>query len=73
MKQRKKLFENFLVLILSPLTVSKFTVHDSFSFVEEVANLDANCIMASLEVESLFTNIPIDEIIENCINNDLFK
>ena len=25
--------------------------------------------MASLDVESLFTNIPLDETIENCINN----
>ena len=28
--------------------------------------------MASLEVESLFTNIPLDETNENCIN-DLFS
>ena len=28
--------------------------------------------MASLDVESLFTNIPLDETIENCIN-DLFS
>ena len=59
----------FLVPILSPLTVNEFIVHDSFSFAEEVVNFDANCIMASLDVESLFTNIPLDETIENCINN----
>ena len=45
----------FLVPILSPLTVNEFTVHDAFSFAEEVANIDANCIMANLDVESLFT------------------
>ena len=45
----------FSVSILSPLTVNEFTVHDAFSFAEEVANIDANCIMASLDVESLFT------------------
>ena len=61
----------FLVPILSPLTANEFTAHDSFSFAEEVVNFDANCIMASLDVESLFTNIPLDETIENCIN-DLF-
>ena len=59
----------FLVPILSPLTVNEFTVHDSFLFAEEVANFDANCIMASLDVESLFTNILIDETIENCITD----
>ena len=61
----------FLVPILSPLTVNEFTVHDSFSFAEEVVNFGTNCIMASFEGESLFTNIPLDETIENCIN-DLF-
>ena len=57
----------FLVSILSSLTVNEFTVRDSFSFAEEVANFDADCIMASLNVESLLTNIPLDEIRENCL------
>ena len=61
----------FLVPILSPLTVNEFTVHDSLPFAEEVVNFDANFILASLDVESLFTNIPLNETIENCIN-DLF-
>ena len=61
----------FLVFILSPLTVNEFTVHGSFSFAEEVVNFDGTCIMVSLDVESLFTNIPLDETIENCVN-DLF-
>ena len=65
----------FLVPILSPLTVKKFTVHDSISFALEVVNFNANCIMASLDIESLFTNIPLDETLGNCIkglfsNND---
>ena len=55
----------FLVPILSLLTVNEFTVH------AEVVNFDANCIMASLDIESLFTNIQLYETIENCIN-DLF-
>ena len=58
----------FLVPILSPLNVNKFTSYDSFSFAEDIVNFDANCIMTSLDVESLFTNIPMDETIENCIN-----
>ena len=56
----------FLVPILWPLTVNEFTVHDSFSFAEEVANFDSYWL---LDVESLFTNIPLYEAIENCINN----
>ena len=58
----------FLVPILWPLNVNEFTVHDSFSFAEEVVIFDANCIRASLDVESRFTNIPLDGTI-NCTNN----
>ena len=65
--------EKFLVPVLSPLTVNEFTVHDLFSFAEEVTNFDANCIMASLDVESLFTNIPLDETTENCINDVFYN
>ena len=39
---------------------------------KEVANIDDNCIMASLDVEGLFSNLPLDETIENCID-DLFS
>ena len=62
-----------LAPILSALTDNEFTVQDSFQFVEEVASFDANCIMESLDVKSLFTSIPLDEIIENCINNFFSK
>ena len=55
------------VLILSHLTVNEFKVHDSFA--EEVADFDANCIMERSEIESLFTNIPLDVTVENCIND----
>ena len=36
---------------------------------KEVANIDDNCIMASLDVEGLFSNLPLDETIENCIDD----
>ena len=29
--------------------------------------------MASLDVENLFTNIPLEETIENCINDSFFE
>ena len=64
----KDLFVLRMFKFLSPLTVNEFTVHDSFSFAEEVVIFDANCIRASLDVESRFTNIPLDGTI-NCINN----
>ena len=62
----------FLVPILKPLTINEFTVKDSFSFANEVTTFDKKCIMASLDIESLFTIIPLDETIDNCIY-DLFQ
>ena len=62
----------FLVPILSLLDINEFTVHDSFSFAKELDNFDTNCIIASLDAKSLFTNIQLDETIESCIN-DLFS
>ena len=57
--------------ILSPLTSNDFLVHDPFSFAEEVSSFCPDHFMVSLDVESLFTNIPLNEIIDICID-DLF-
>ena len=62
----------YLVPILSPLTVDDYTVKDSFTFAKEVINFDHNLFMASLDVESLFTNISVDETVENEVD-DLFS
>ena len=61
-----------MVRILSPLTVNDYTVKDSFTFAKEVINFDHNLLMTSLDVESLLTNIPIDETIKNVVD-DLFS
>ena len=61
----------FLVPILSPLTSNEFSVHDSFSFAGKVPSLCPGRFMTSLDVESLFTNITLNEIINICID-DLF-
>ena len=61
--------DKYLNPILSPLTTNEFTVKNSFDFAEEVVNYDHDLYMASLDVESLFTNIPLEEIIKNCVNN----
>ena len=57
---------------LSLLTTNEFTVKNSFDFAEEIVNYDHKLYMASLDVESLFTNIPLEETIKNCVN-DLFS
>ena len=61
-----------MVPILSPLTVHDYTFKDSFTFAKEVINFDNNLFMASLDVKSLFTKIPIDETIKNAVD-DLFS
>ena len=54
------------------LTVNHYTVKIYFTFAKEVINFDHNLFMASLDVESLFTNIPVDETIKNAVD-DLFS
>ena len=66
------LLAKYLNPILSPLTTNEFTVKNSFNFAEEVGNYDHNPYMASVDVESLFTNISLEETIKNCVN-DLFS
>ena len=48
---------------------NKFTVKNSFDFSKEVVNCDHNLYMASLDIKSPFTNIPLEETIKNCVNN----
>ena len=59
----------FLVPILKPLTEDEYTVHDSFSFASEVSKFNAKNLMVSLDFGSLFTNIPLEETIDNIIND----
>ena len=61
----------FLVSILSSLTINEYTVKDSFASSKEITKPDCNYVMASLDVERLFTNILLEKMIENCVN-DLF-
>ena len=60
----------FLVPIINPITENEYSVKDSFSFVKEISELSVNdCVMASFDVKSLFTNIPLDETVDICINS----
>ena len=62
----------FLVPILKPLKTNEFTVKDSFHFAAEIVDQQHDLFMGSLDVDSLFTNIPLEETIEIC-TNELFK
>ena len=43
-------------------------VKDSFTFAEEIAEQDSGFFMRSLDIDSLFKNIPLEETIDICIN-----
>ena len=62
----------FLVSMLEPLTTNEYTVKDSFTFGLELQSFDSILVMISFDIESLFTNIPLQETIDLCVEN-LFK
>ena len=66
------LLAKYLNPILLSLTTNEFTVKNSFNFFEEVVNYDHNLYMASLDVEILVLNIPLNETTKNCVN-DVFS
>ena len=54
----------FLLPFIQPHTSNEHTVKDTFHFVSMLDNKDHRLVMASLDVESLFTNIPLTETID---------
>ena len=61
----------YLVNILKPFTTNQFTTLNSAKFSEEIVNIPNASLyhMASFDIENLFTNIPISETIEICLNH----
>ena len=61
----------FLNCCLEPVLeyYSAYTLKDSFTFVDKIKDMDSNnSFVASFDVKSLFTNVPLEEVIEICIN-----
>ena len=54
---------------MNSITYNGFTVKDTFCFAKEIAEEDSSLVMGSLDVDSLFTNIPLDETIDICTNS----
>ena len=62
----------FLNNLLTPFIDSPYIVKDSFDFVNEITHFKNDAyVMASFDIKSLFTNIPLDESI-NIILNKIF-
>ena len=64
----------FLVPVLNCLTTNQYTVDNSYTFVDRLKNFTdvQDLTMASFDVENLFTNIPLRETVDICLNS-LFK
>ena len=59
----------FLCNLLQPHLPSRYTVSDSFSFVQELHTIDAsNKYMVSFDLVSLFTNIPLKECVDLAVS-----
>ena len=57
----------FFVPMLKEFTINEYTVKDSSSFSNEIHNKSTSLYMASFNIQSLFTNIPLDETIDICL------
>ena len=65
---RTYILAKFLVPVLKPLTSNEYTVKDLFAFAEETVKQDSRFFMGNLDVDFLFTNIPLEETIDICLN-----
>ena len=54
----------FLLPFITPVVSNKYTLSDSFKFISMLDNQNHRYYMASLDIDSLFTNIPLSETIE---------
>ena len=61
----------FLVSLCPDLTQNEYTLKDSFEFASIIDQQNHNLFMGSLDVDSLFTNVPLDETI-NIILDQLY-
>ena len=62
----------FLVPLLTGIATGPYTILNSFSFNKEVLKQDATLVMGSLDVDALFTSLPLDETIKISVD-ELFK
>ena len=58
----------FLIPLLEPLTKNNYVTKDSFTFAGDIKNQNKDLFMASYDINSLFTNIPLDEVIDICVD-----
>ena len=55
-----------LVMLPKPITTNMYIIKNSFEFAKEIFSQDPGLFMVSLDVESLFTKILLDQTIKVC-------
>ena len=55
--------------MLEPIKTDEYTIKDSFTYAGELQHFDSKLVMSSFDKESLFTNIPLQEAIDLCVEN----
>ena len=63
------LIAKFLAPLIESIKRNNFTVKNSFEFSKDICEQNSEYFMAKLDVESPFTNIPMEEIIKICCNS----
>ena len=58
----------FFVPLFQHLTPNEFTLKDSFEFAKIICEHNSGLFVAFLDIYSLFTNVPLEEIINICVN-----
>ena len=59
---------SYLVSILQPISTNQYTVKDAFRFADWAKKYKHNNGMCSLDVSSLFTNVPLEETLNICLD-----
>ena len=59
----------YLLDFISPITKNEYTLKDSFEFVSMIDKQDHNSFRCSFDIDSLFTNVPLEETKEIVIKN----
>ena len=55
--------------LLKPVTNDEYTIKDSSWFTKEFLEFDASLFLASFNIKSLFTNIPLTKTLNFCVQN----
>ena len=55
-------------MLLKCFTLNECSLKDSCEFAKDIINQNSTCFMASSDVDSLFTNVPLDKTIKICID-----